>query len=123
MNEPSSSRTFADESARASRAINDTIKRLTGGNANMMDGFPSYLQAAQEYNSKVLEYTISNTMAMFDYVRKLSEAKTTPELVELTTSHARTQFDTLTAQAKELQAIVQKAMPAMPAMPKMGGPG
>ena len=41
-------------------------------------------------------------------------------LVELTTSHARTQFDTLTAQAKELQAIVQKAMPAMP---KMGGPG
>jgi hypothetical protein len=123
MNEQSSTRTFAEESARASRAINDTIKRLTGGNANLMDGFPSYLQAAQEYNSKVLEYTVSNTMAMFDYIRRLSEAKTTPELVELTTSHARTQFDTLTAQAKELQAIVQKAMPAMPAMPKMGGPG
>ena len=33
----------------------------------------------------MLEYTVANTMAMFEYVRKLSETKTTPELVELTT--------------------------------------
>jgi hypothetical protein len=117
MSEPSPTRTLAEEGARASRAINDTIKRLTaaGGANPLMDGFPNYLQAAQEYNAKMLEYTVANTMAMFEYVRKLSETKTTPELVELTTSHARTQFETLTAQAKELQTIAQKAMP------KLGG--
>ena len=116
MSERSPTRTLAEEGARASRAINDTIKRLTPGGANpLMDGFPNYLQAAQEYNAKMLEYTVANTMAMFEYVRKLSETKTTPELVELTTSHARTQFETLTAQAKELQTIAQKAMP------KLGG--
>ena len=115
MSDPSPTWTFAEEGARASRAINDTIRRLSaGGGANpLMSGFPNYLQAAQEYNAKVLEYTLANTMAMFDYVRKLSEAKTTPELVELTTSHARTQFETLTAQAKELQSIAQKAMPKL----------
>jgi hypothetical protein len=115
MSDPSPTRTFAEEGARASRAINDTIKRLSaaGGANPLMNGFPNYLQAAQEYNAKVLEYTLANTMAMFDYMRKLSEAKTTPELVELTTSHARAQFETLTAQAKELQGIAQKAMPKL----------
>jgi hypothetical protein len=117
MNEPSPTRTLAEEGARASRAINDTIKRLTtaGGANPLMDGFPNYLQAAQEYNAKVLEYSVANTMAMFEYVRKLSEAKSTPDLVEMTTTHARMQFETLTAQAKELQTIAQKAMP------KIGG--
>ena len=109
--------TLAEEGARASRAINETIKRLTAaaGPNPLMDGFSGYVQAAQDYNSKVLEFTVANTTAMFDYFRKLSEAKSTPELVELTTSHARAQFETLTEQAKELQAIAQKAMP------KMGG--
>ena len=48
MSEPSPTRTLAEEGARASRAINDTIKRLTAGGANpLMDGFPNYLQAAR----------------------------------------------------------------------------
>jgi hypothetical protein len=115
MSDPSPTWTFAEEGARASRAINNTMKRLSaaGGANPLMNGFPNYLQAAQEYNSKVLEYALANTTAMFDYMRKLSEAKTTPELVELTTSHARAQFETLTAQAKELQSIAQKAMPRL----------
>ena len=56
MIEPSPTRTLAEEGARASRAINDTIKRLTtvGGANPLMDGLPNYLQAAQEYNAKVL---------------------------------------------------------------------
>jgi hypothetical protein len=80
-----------------------------------MEGLPGYLKAAQEYNSKMLEFTVANSTAMFDYFVKLAEAKSTPELVELATSHARAQFETLTSQAKELQAIAQKAMP------KLGG--
>ena len=117
MTGASPTNTLAEEGARASRAINQTIKRLTAaaGPNPLLDGFSGYVQAAQDYNSKVLEFTVANTTAMFDYFRKLSEAKSTPELVELTTSHARAQFETLTEQAKELQAIAQKAMP------KMGG--
>jgi hypothetical protein len=110
--------TLAEEGARATRAINDTIKRFTAAGPNFaMDGLPSYVQAAQEYNSKVMEFTVANTTAMFDYFWKLSETKSGPEMVELATSHARTQFETLTSQAKELQAIAQKAVP------KMGGNG
>jgi hypothetical protein len=111
--------TLAEEGARVTRAINDTIKRFTtaAGPNFAMDGLPSYVQAAQEYNSKVLEFTVANTTAMFDYFWKLSETKSGPEMVELATRHARAQFETLTSQAKELQAIAQKAVP------KMGGNG
>lgn len=111
--------TLAEEGARVTRAMNDTFKRFTAAaGANLaMDGVPDYLKAAQEYNSKVLEFSVANTTAMFDYFWKLSEAKSGPEIVELATSHARAQFETLTAQAKELQAIAQKAVP------KLGGNG
>ena len=115
MAEKSPAGMLAEEGARASRAINETIQRLTGGAGPLMDGFPSYMQAAQEYNAKMMEYTVANTMAAFEYFQRLAQAKSTPEVVELTTSHARAQFDTVTAQVKELQAIAQKAMP------KVGG--
>jgi Phasin protein len=111
MAEKSPAGIMAEEGARASRAINETIQRLTGGAGPLMDGFPGYMQAAQEYNAKVMEYTVANTMATFDYFQRLAQVKSTPELVELTTSHARAQFDTMSAQVKELQAIAQKAMP------------
>jgi hypothetical protein len=110
--------TLAEEGARVTRAINDTIKRFTAAGPNFaIDGLPSYVQAAQEYNTKVLEFTVANTTAMFDYFWKLSETKSAPEMVELATRHARAQFETLTAQAKELQSIAQKTVP------KMGGNG
>ena len=72
------------------------------------------MQAAQEYNAKVMEFAVANTTSTFEYFRKLAETKSTPELVELATSHARSQFETITEQAKELQAICQKAMPTLP---------
>jgi hypothetical protein len=106
---------LAEEGARVNRAFNDTMKRLTAGGPNgMFDGFQSCMQAAQEYNAKVMEFAVANTTASFEYFRKLSEAKSTPEFVELATSHARSQFETITEQAKELQAICQKAMPTLP---------
>ena len=117
MSEPSPTRTLAEEGARASRAINDTIKRLTAGGANpLMDGFPNYLQAAQEYNAKLLEFGIANSTAMFECFWKMAEAKSTPELVEMATRQARAQFDTFMEQAKQLQAIAQKGMPKGPGM-------
>jgi hypothetical protein len=106
---------MAEEGARVNRAFNDTMKRLTATGPNgLFDGFQNCMQAAQEYNSKVLEFAVTNTTSTFEYFRKLSEAKSTPEFVELATSHARTQFETMTEQAKELQAICQKAMPTLP---------
>ena len=51
----------------------------------------------------------TNTRAAFDYVNELLGVKSPSELVELSTAHMRKQFDTVSAQTKELSALAQKA--------------
>src|SRR6476469_2216437 len=48
---------LAEEGARVTRAINDSIKRFSAmsGPNFMPEGMPPFMQAAQEYNAKLLE--------------------------------------------------------------------
>ena len=65
-------------------------------------------KGASDYGLKVIEAARVNTNAAFDFAGELMAAKTLSELVELSTAHARKQFETLTAQSKELSALAQK---------------
>ena len=49
-----------------------------------------------------------NTNAAFDFAGELIAAKTLSEMVELSSTHARKQFEALTQQSKELSALAQK---------------
>ena len=60
------------------------------------------------YGLKVLETARANSNAAFDLYGELLTAKTYSEVVEKTTAYMRTQFDTMTAQAKELTEHAQK---------------
>jgi hypothetical protein len=50
----------------------------------------------------------SNTNAAFDFAGEITAAMTLSEVVQLTSAHARKQFEVLTAQSKELSALAQK---------------
>lgn len=60
------------------------------------------------YGLKVVETARANSNAAFDLMGELLAAKSYSEVVEKTTSFMRSQFDTLTAQAKELSEHAQK---------------
>lgn len=60
------------------------------------------------FNGKVLEALQTNVNSSFDYFNALLSSKTLAEAVELSTSHARKQFETLSGQTKELSALAQK---------------
>lgn len=51
----------------------------------------------------------ANTEAAFDYLRAMTEVKSMSTAVELQSRHARQQFESLTAQAKELTAVASTA--------------
>ena len=51
-----------------------------------------------------------NANAHFDYIFKLFGVKSPTEFIELSTQHARKQFETLSEQSKEFAALGQKAM-------------
>jgi phasin len=60
------------------------------------------------YGLKLIETGRANTNAAFDLMTEMLTAKSYAEVVELATAYMRKQFDTVTAQAKELVEEAQK---------------
>jgi phasin len=60
------------------------------------------------YGLKLIETARSNSNAAFDLYGQLLGAKSYSEVVEKTTAYMRTQFETMTAQAKDLTEHAQK---------------
>src|SRR3984893_2317999 len=71
----------------------------------------AYATAAKgttDYNRKVIEIARINAHAAFDYAYELLGGKSPSEFSELSTAHARKQFEAMTAQTKELTELAQK---------------
>jgi phasin len=62
-------------------------------------------KGATDYNLKLIEIVRSNTRAAFDYAEELLGVKSPSQFIELLTAHLRKQFDTASAQSKELYAL------------------
>jgi phasin len=63
-----------------------------------------------EYRVKLMEIARANANSTFDLAREAFEAKSLPELFELTLAHQRKQFELASAQLKELSALTQKVV-------------
>ena len=70
--------------------------------------FTSASKGASAYSAKMLEFFKTNTSASLDFAQELLGAKSPSEALELWTTHTRKQFETFTAQAKELGELSQK---------------
>jgi phasin len=71
----------------------------------------AYTTAAEgtaDYNRKVVEIASTNARAAFDYAHELLGVKSPSEFIELSTAHARKQFEAMTAQTKDLTELAQK---------------
>ena len=65
-------------------------------------------KGASDYGLKLIETARANSNAAFDLFGELLAAKSYAEVVEKTTGYMRTQFETMTAQVKELSEHAQK---------------
>jgi phasin len=70
--------------------------------------FTNYSKGASAYSAKLVEFMKANTTASLDFAQELFGVKSPSEAMALWTSHARKQFETLSAQAKELTELGQK---------------
>src|SRR5262249_29683701 len=74
----------------------------------MEDTYATATRGVSDYGIKLIEVARRNTNAAFDYYVELMGAKSLSEFVELSTSHARKQFESVPAQTKDLAALAQK---------------
>lgn len=72
------------------------------------DTYLTATRGATEFNLKAIEALRANVNASFDYAREILAAKSIPEAVELSSTHMRKQFETLSAQAKDFSSLAQK---------------
>ncbi|HEY2755308.1 MAG TPA: phasin, partial [Pseudolabrys sp.] len=72
------------------------------------DTYATASKGCSDYGLKVIETARTNTNAAFDLYGELLTAKSYAEVVEKTTAYMRAQFDTMSAQAKDLYEHAQK---------------
>ena len=63
----------------------------------------------RDCQTMIFAATQANINAMFEYLQEAFQAKSMPELMELSTKHARQQMETMTEQARQIAGAVQKA--------------
>jgi hypothetical protein len=68
----------------------------------------SATKTAEEYRSRMFQYMKANLNAMLEYAEQLATVKSPAEFIEVSTNHARKQFETINAQTTEMRTLAQK---------------
>ena len=109
MEVPAAFREIAEKSVNQAKDNWEKVKAATEEATDLIeDSYATASKGASDYGLKVIEVSRTNTNAAFDFAAKLFTVKSLAEVVELSTSHMRQQFDTFSAQGKELTALAQK---------------
>jgi phasin len=109
MEMPAGFREFAEKGVAQSKEAYEKMKAAAEHATGVMETvYTTASKGSTEYGVKAIGIARANANAHFDYIEKLFGVKSVSELVELSTAHARTQFETLTAQSKELATLAQK---------------
>src|SRR5579863_5667975 len=103
---------FREMAERGVAQAKDTYEKMKAAAEEATDvletTYSTATKGASDYGLKVIEATRTNTNAAFDFFGELITAKSPSELIELSSSHARRQFEAFTQQGKELSALAQK---------------
>ena len=109
MEMPAEFREITDKGVASARDTCAKAKVASEEAADLLKNtYATVAKAATDYNLKFIEIFRTNTRAAFDYAHELLGVKSPSEFIELSTAHARKQYDIVSAQNKELCALSQK---------------
>jgi len=106
---PAAFREFAERGVAQAKDTYEKMKAVAEEATDVLETtYSTASKGASDYGLKMIEAARLNTNAAFDYAGELLAAKTLSEVFELSSTHARKQFEALTRQSKELGALAQK---------------
>jgi len=106
---PAAFRELAEKSVSQAKEGYEKMKSAAEDATNVLeDTYATATKGAADYGAKLIETARVNTNAAFDFYTELMAVKSFSEMVELSTAHARKQFEAVTGQTKELTALAQK---------------
>src|SRR6266851_2282785 len=109
MEIPAAFREIAEKSVTQAKETYERMKSAAEEATDVLeDTYATATKGASDYGLKMIEAARVNTNSAFDFASRLMTVKSLSEVVELSTAHTRKQYETVTAQTKELAAIAQK---------------
>src|SRR6202049_5021349 len=106
---PEQMRAFAEKGVSQARDSYAKFKDVAETHNGTIEAvFTTASKGASDYSAKLMEMMKANTTAMLDFAQELLGVKSPSEAIELWTSHAKKQYEAVTAQAKELAELSQK---------------
>ena len=109
MEVPAAFREVAEKGVAQAKESYEKMKTAAEEATEMLEGtYATASKGCSDYGLKLIETAKANSNAAFDLFGELLTAKSYAEVVELYTAYVRAQFDTVSAQAKELADHAQK---------------
>ena len=106
---PAAFREFAERGVAQAKDTYEKMKAAAEEATDVLETtYSTAAKGASEYGLKVIDTARVNTNAAFDFYGELITAKSLSEVIEMSSAHARKQFEALTVQGKELSALAQK---------------
>jgi phasin len=93
---------FAKDVSERSKVTAEEITNLLG------QTYSTAAKGAADFNRQWIEMVRANTNATLDFVHQLVGVKSPSEFLELSSAHARKQFETFAAQTQHLMGLAQK---------------
>jgi phasin len=111
MSTPAAFRDFAEKGLSQAKDGYEKMKSAAEEASTLMETTcSSAAKGATDYGLKLIETARANTNATFDYVAELVAARSPSEVIELSTTHVRKQFEAATSQFHDLAGLAQKVM-------------
>jgi phasin len=109
MEVPAAFRELAEKGVAQAKENYERMKAVAEDTSDVLETtYATVSKGTADYGLKVLEAARLNTNAAFDFAEQLFGAKSFSEVVELSATHARQQFEAYSAQARELTELAQK---------------
>ena len=109
MEVPAAFREFAEKGIAQAKENYEKMKSVAEEATDTLeDTYATAAKGCSGYGLKLIESARANSNAAFDLLGELMAAKSYSEVVELSTAYMRSQFDTVSAQAKDLAEYAQK---------------
>ena len=106
---PAAFREFAEKGVTQAKDNWEKLRAATEEATDVLeDSYAKASKGTADYSLKLIEAGRTNANAAFDFAARLMAVKTISEVVELSTAHARKQFDTFSEQTKELTTFAQQ---------------
>jgi phasin len=100
---------IAEQSAVRAKESCEKMKAASGEIADILrEAYSTNAKAAADYGAKVIEISSANTSSAFDFLTHLMSTKSLSEIMQLSATQSRKNFEITSAQNKELWELAQK---------------